>query len=218
MKPRRDLLAALRRLAEHPATPETEAENACRRIAEIEAKHPEARQDRGADEFHFGYGVEYGFVDLDDLFSQMRSQQRRGPSSRARVVSDFAEWMRDFGGFNVAPPFHQNCRCSVGPDYKWIAFEASSWMACRAEGPLGRVSQFEVYRDEEDRHTVVAWPCPVCGAKTTYGIADGLLMYASMEPMARERIRIDVFTRLNGDSDNRCARCTRNSGVEGGGR
>jgi hypothetical protein len=91
-------------------------------------------------------------------------------------------------------------------------------MAGRPEGPLGRVSSFEVYRDEANDNTVVAWPCPSCGAKTTCGISNTVMAYAEAEPFARERIRMTVFTRLNGDSDNRCARCTRNSGVEGGGR
>lgn len=184
MTQQRDRLQALRNLAEHPATPEAEAENARRRIAEILEKNPGCSS-----------GQPNSWEDL------LRTSMFDFSAAMAREVE-----------YEI---IGRNRRGRVSGS--WIPEAWHEWKVYRRQGPLGTVARFEVVR-LVNGEVVIQWPCPVCGAQAAYRLPSSLMSYAETEPAARERIMSEVFTRLNGDSDNRCARCTRNSGVEGGGR
>lgn len=228
------LLAALRRLADHPSTPAAEADNARRRIAELEAKYQGPRRSRGASD---GFRDIFGFAmsDFVDGFMQQVDDEIMGRSPANRRTRPFTPPWDD-------PPQHQNCRCNscrvedvheygqthIPPrpfvyaepyvpggkppwarySIDWIAFEVSHWMATHDEGPLGRVSDFEVARDHQHGGVIIAWKCPACGGVATHRIADQLLEYAEAEPAVREQIKTAVYSKLNGDSDNRCSRCS----------
>ncbi len=222
------LLAALRRLADHPSTPAAEADNARRRIAELEAKYQEPRRSRGVgDGFRdiFGFAMS-DFVDgfMQQVDDEIMGRGRRGPVGGSVHVTTPEDFYRAAG----ASPSHPNCRCNscrvedmheygqthipprpfIRAPIDWIAFEVTHWMAMREEGPLGRVSSFEVARDYQHGGVVVAWKCPACGGVASHRVADQLLEYSVTEPAVREQIKTAVYSKLNGDSDNRCSRCS----------
>jgi hypothetical protein len=230
------LLAALRRLADHPSTPAAEADNARRRISELEAKYPEPQRDRGrsgADGFFpdFFGGAMSDFADWfsrqvdDEILGRDPASRRTSPFTRPFSREDWDNFARSVG---YKPPSHPNCRCNacrvedvheygqtrvpprpfVRVPIDWIALEVTHWMATHDEGPLGRVSDFEVARDHQNGGAVVAWKCPACHGMASCRIDDQLLEYSVTEPAVRERIKTEIYSRLNGDSDNRCSRCS----------
>lgn len=191
-------LAALHRLAEDAGATDAEKENAKRRIAEHEAK----------------YGKR----------PQQHSSSAPGPRPAREDLADFLRsmginpdnWEQPFG----ESPFHYNARYRTEPvreappgGGQQFVWEFSRWCVNREAGPFGRVEEVKTSYNQEARATTFTWRCPNCGRATTMNIPDDMMQYAAIEKEAKRKVEEQLFTRLNGNSDNRCSRCCRHRGI-----
>ncbi|MEN6368546.1 MAG: hypothetical protein ABFD77_02475 [Thermotogota bacterium] len=226
-------LAALRALADHPETPKEEADNARRRIAEIEAKYKAGSGAPGRNPFEVWGADEWG-VDMseDGVFTinvgipfsdedflrhvanavneRMRQAaeraRARGPAQRVHRVDNFDDFVNIYGNPGFRPG-------GGNSDYGWFFDSWLEWCRGRKEGPFKRVSIFSFQSDKDPDVVVISWKCPGCGRKVEHRTLRTVMTYATSEPAARYRITSEIFTRLNGDSDNRCGQCCRHNAV-----
>lgn len=206
-------LAALRRLAEDTGATDAEKENAKRRIAEHEEKYG-AAPNRG-----HSFDADFLRDTLDDFFRNVASQDARDVSNHHAQYAEQRWWKVKFST-EYEPPFHYDARCWTEPveeappggGQKFI-WEFARWCVNREPGPFGRVEKVETSHNPEARATVFTWRCPVCGRATTISISDDVMQYAGFEKEAKKKLEEELFTRFNGNSDNRCARCCRHRGI-----
>ena len=224
-------IAALRRLSENDGATGPEKENALRRIKEIEEKHGlKSKPDGSAWQATFRGGP----VSMADVIEEFFRGMGIPPDvARGFGFGGFGE--QPFG----YPPRHPNFRCHTEPmdpmtgaggeraprtppprsggaarhpgPAAWIPRDWVEYKRKRAPGRYGRVDSFEMHYSDETGTTRFEWKCPRCGKPAYLAIADELMMYARNERAARHQIGRELFTRLNGESDNYCPECSRNT-------
>ncbi len=232
-------LAALRRMATHPSTPENERASAKRRIAEMEEKYGRGSGRAVCDVYRYlEEAIRNGSINIGQVHTHADVTSREpwygspytavhetggtGIPPRPFVTNPFSR-----PGVYAGPyePLHHNARCRTVPIDDNVQFTGRKlsefadyvvdrWRnSPRVGGSYGNVG--EVTRDPKTDDTAsFIWACPVCNGKVECKVGWKEAGLARMDSARMDQLLKRLFALWGGDFNNRCDECMRRDAMK----